>query len=101
MNPPRHRDPEVQRALDFRQEFHWGIPARGISSRNVSPLPRVLVQLGKVHSVTYRTKKRGESAQLFEHEFEGRHPLLAMDVRNKRLHFVGGSYTVTRDGITG
>lgn len=95
------RDPEVSRAIDFRREFHWGYPARKVSRRRVSPAPRVLVELGRVHSVTYRTRKKGESAQLFEHEFEGAHPSLAMDIRNKRLHIVGGSYTVTADGITG
>jgi hypothetical protein len=51
--------------------------------------------------VTYRTKKRGETATLFEHEFEGRRPWLAMDIENKRLHLLGGSYTVTDRGITG
>lgn len=51
--------------------------------------------------MTYRTKKRGEAAQLFEHEFEGRKPWLSMDISNKRLHVLGGSYTVTADGITG
>lgn len=57
--------------------------------------------MGDVHSITYRTRKRGEKAHLFEHEFEGRLPWLAMDVDSKRLHFLGGSYTVTADGITG
>ncbi len=59
------------------------------------------MKLGELHSVVYRTHKRGERAQLFEHEFEGRKPWLAMDVSNKRLHLLGGSYTVTADGITG
>jgi hypothetical protein len=95
------RDPEVQRAIDFRRSFHWGIPARSISRRRVSPMPRVLVELGKIHSVTYRTKKQGESAELYEHTFEDSQPTLGMDIRNKRLHVVGGSYTVTADGITG
>jgi len=67
----------------------------------VSPLPKVAVKLGELHSVTYRTKKRGEAAELFEHEFEGRKPWLSMDIKNKRLHVLGGSYTVTADGITG
>ncbi len=70
-------------------------------TRRASKTPDVAVKLGSVHSITYRTKKRGEAAQLFEHEFEGRRPWLAMDVDNKRLHFLGGSYTVTADGITG
>ena len=61
----------------------------------------MLTELGELVSVTYRTRKRGESAQFFEHEFEGKRPRLGMDIRNKRLHLVGGDYTVTADGITG
>jgi hypothetical protein len=59
------------------------------------------VKLGELHSVTYRTHKKGETARLFEHEFEGSRPWLAMDVENKRLHVLGGTYTVTDAGITG
>ena len=59
------------------------------------------MKLGEVYSITYRTRKRGEKARLFEHEFEGKLPWLGMDVDSKRLHFLGGSYTVTADGITG
>lgn len=59
------------------------------------------MKLGELHSVTYKTRKKGEPVELFEHEFEGKKPLLAMDIDNKRLHLLGGSYTVTADGITG
>lgn len=97
----RSDDPDVQRAIDFRREFHWGIPAKRIRVRKVSPAPKVLTELGELVSVTYRTHKRGERAQFFEHEFEGKKPRLGMDIRNRRLHVVGGSYTVTKDGITG
>lgn len=98
---PSSGNPDVQKAIDFRREFHWGYPARRVERRKVSPTPKVLVELGKVSEITYRTKKKGEKARLFSHDFEGKLPTLAMDVRNKRLHFVGGSYTVTADGITG
>lgn len=97
----RSDDPDVQRAIDFRREFHWGIPAKRVTRRRVSPAPKVLTELGELVAVTYRTRKRGESAQFFEHEFEGRRPRLAMDIKNKRLHVVGGDYTVKAEGITG
>jgi hypothetical protein len=96
-----HPDPEVRKAIAFRREFHWGYGARGLKRMNVSPAPRAGVQLGEVAEITYRTRKKGEVAQLFCHEFEGPRPRLVMDVRNKRLHLVGGGYTVTADGITG
>jgi hypothetical protein len=97
----RSDDPDVQKAIDFRREFHWGIPARRVKRRHVSPAPKVLTELGELVAVTYRTNKRGESAQFFEHEFEGKRPRLGMDIKNRRLHVVGGGYTVTPDGITG
>lgn len=92
----------VQKALNFRKEFHWGYPAKRVSKRKVAKRPKVLVQLGELASVTYRTNKKGESAQFYKHDFDSRRkPKLCMDVDNKRLHLVGGGYTVTADGITG
>lgn len=96
-----HRDPLVRKAARFRREFHWGIPARKLSRRKISDPPKVAVELGELSAVTYKTKKRGETANFFQHEFEARKPRLVMDVRNKKLHIVGGGYTVTADGITG
>lgn len=96
-----HPDPRVRKAVKFREDFHWGIPARKVERKRISPQPEVLVELGKVKSITYETHKKGEEARWFEHDFEGRWPTLAMDIENKRLHLVGGSYTVTDDGITG
>jgi len=98
---PTHSDPDVQKALDFRRDFHWGIPARGIKTMRFSADPKVGVQLGQVAEITYKTNKRGEKAKFFTHDFEGPLPKLVMDVKTKRLHLVGGGYTVTADGITG
>lgn len=97
----RKDDPRVEKAAEFRKAFHWGFPAKRIVNRRPSPPPEVAVKLGELHSVTYRTHKKGEKARLFEHEFEGRRPTLAMDIDNKRLHLLGGDYTVTDAGITG
>lgn len=94
-------DRDVAKAARFRREFHWGNPARRVVRRSVAVPPRVLADLGEVASITYRTNKRGEKAQFFEHEFEGRRPRLGVDPRSKRLHLVGGSYTVKAAGITG
>lgn len=104
--PPRvdvDRDhPDVRRAVDFRREFHWGYPAKSIRTRRrIYDDPKVLVMLGKVKAITYQTSKKGERARYFVHDFEGKRPELGMDIKNRRLHFVGGSYTVTADGITG
>ncbi len=69
--------------------------------RKTSPLGTG-VKLGKLHSVTYLAKKGNEPPTLWEHEFGeegGKQPDLVMDVDSKRLHIVGGDYTVEDVGI--
>lgn len=91
----------LERARKFRKDFHWGIAGRKVVRRKVNEPPRVGTQLGELTAVVYRTKKRGEEANFFHHDFEGRKPKLVMDIENKKLHIVGGDYDVTADGITG
>jgi hypothetical protein len=98
-NPGNPED--IEKASQFSEDFHWGIPAKKVARRKVSPPPKVGVKLGELVAVTYRTRKRGESATDFYHEFgkPGKKPQLVMDARSKRLHIVGGGYTVTSRGI--
>jgi hypothetical protein len=67
----------------------------------IAPRPEVLTELGTLEAVVYKTKKRGEKNPRFYHEFEGPKPTLAMDIDNRTLHIVEGSYTVTPAGIEG
>lgn len=102
-NPRRGRrladNPEVAAAAKFREDFHWGIKSRSISRRRVSPEPRTLVKLGNLESLTYSTAKGGDGFSNYVHRFSKPRPLLAMDFDNRRLHVVGGGYTVTDRGI--
>jgi hypothetical protein len=99
--PHTHRDPRVRRAARLREAFAWGIPARRVRSFEAAPTPAVVMDLGTLEAVTYRTHKKGERARYFVHDFEGPRPVLSMDVDNKRLHITGGGYTVTSRGIEG
>lgn len=95
-------DTLVEKAKEFREKFHWGIKGRKVRRAKVSKPPRVATKLGELVNVTYKTKKRGEAAEHFVHEFGeegGRRPTLAMDIENKKLHIVGGDYDVIADGI--
>jgi hypothetical protein len=68
----------------------------------VSSTPRELAQLGQLEAVVYSTRKHGARHAHYEHQFGEtgkRKPTLAMDPRTKRLHVVGGAYTVTGRGI--
>lgn len=91
----------LQDAADFYQEFHWGDAPDKTVRRKASKRPKVGVKLGTLHSVAYETHKDGEEA-IWEHEFGeegGDKPDLVMDVDNKKLHIVGGSYDVEDRGI--
>lgn len=95
-------DDDIDRAVAFREKFHWGIPAKSVGVRQISKPPRAAVKLGKLEGVIYKTQKKGNKGKVsYIHEFEENIPDLLMDIDNKRLHIAGGSYTVTEDGITG
>jgi hypothetical protein len=92
---------ELEHAAELYKGFHWGRPARRRRRVAVSPRPRTLVELGRLEAITYSTKK-GKTRAHWEHAFGeegGKRPRLAMDARNRRLHVVGGDYTVEDRGI--
>ncbi len=92
----------LERARDFRERFHWGIPARRVRQAQVAPLPRALTKLGRLEAVVYATNKKGDGYSHYEHAFGeegGRKPDLAVDVESGRLHIVGGAYRVEERGI--
>lgn len=65
-----------------------------------------MVDLGSIHSVVYRTRKAQAKFKdaTYEHEFGdegGDLPRGMFDVKNKRIHFVGGDYEIRPEGITG
>ena len=70
---------------------------------HVSPL-KDQAELGEAVSICYSTSKDFHNFEKsdYEHEFGeegGARPLVAYDVRSKRLYFVGGDYIVKRPGI--
>lgn len=102
---PRVTDsPELQRAAKDWESFHWGRRARTVRTMRVADQPDTLVKLGDLSSVTYRTRKGRDPVTYYEHEFAetgGRRPVLAMDPQTRRLHIVGGTYSVEWRGIVG
>lgn len=60
--------------------------------------PRVLIEIGQLTSVTYRTSKGGERADWI-HDHRLPLPVLAWDAETGDLHIVGGGYCITDDGI--
>lgn len=84
----------------FYREFHWGRKPTSAKRVNV-PAPKTLVELGRVESITYSSLKGTEPITDYVHEFERPRPKLACDPKTKRLHFLGGGYTVEDRGIVG
>lgn len=92
---------EIEDAIRFRRDFHWGIPTKRVSRRRIAKAPRVATKLGTLEGVIYRTNKRGDGMTSYVHEFSGNKPDLLMDIDNQRLHIAGGSYDVQGRGIVG
>jgi len=89
-------------AEDFYRRFHWGHEAKRAIPVKVPKTPRTLVQLGRLEAVEYSTNKKGDGPSVYRHKFGeegGRRPRLAVDVESRRLHVVGGDYTVEERGI--
>ncbi len=82
---------------DYRR-FHWGnLPtaARRVSVRR----PSVLVEVGELVSLTYRTAKGGGRRDDWIHFHRPPRPRLAYDLKSGDLFLVGGGYRITPRGI--
>ena len=93
---------ELERAEKFYRSFHWGRGHKRVARVKVAKQPRTLVELGRLDAIEYATTKKGDGPSVYRHKFGeegGRRPRLAVDVDNKRLHVVGGDYTVEPRGI--
>lgn len=85
---------------------HWGLDPKKVSKLTI-PDPRDnrakgMRGLGELVSVTYMTKKGGDTAMVdYVHPFERTKPVLCYGSKDGRLYIAGGSYRVTSRGIVG
>lgn len=89
-------------ALSDYERTHWGERGRGKVSqlRAADPRAGTSTKLGRLVSVVYLTKKKGDRELTeYEHEFEGPLPTLAYN--DGGLIVAGGRYRVKTGGITG
>ena len=95
------------RGVKFFEDFHSSYGPKGHRpgvrrARGVPPRPSILAELGELEAVTYRANKGDGKLVSYEHMFGeegGRRPVLAADVDRKRLHVLGGDYTIEPRGI--
>lgn len=88
-------------ARELSARFHCFPSGAEIRRRCRREVPPVLVGLGELCGVIYRSD-RGQPGRprKFVHLFE-RPPLLACDPGGAQLYVVGGAYRVTRRGLEG
>jgi len=95
---------DVDKAAREWEAFHWGRKPTAAKRMRVPDRPDTLVKLGSLESVVYKTRKGDEPVTHYHHDFGeggGKKPILAMDPRTRRLHVVGGTYSVGWRGIVG
>lgn len=101
--PEPVRDPDV--SLDHAQklfeQFHSFAPPETVRRRCRRLMPKVLVNLGELRGLIYRSDKaQCGRPRTFIHFMETP-PLLASDAEGKQLYIIGGDYRVTSRGIEG
>ena len=91
----------MQRGMSLYQGFNGFEPSRALKVRHHRVIPPVVVELGELVGVMYRSDK-GQPGQprTYIHRMEDP-PRLVSNVEGTQLYIVGGSYQVTPRGIEG
>jgi hypothetical protein len=91
----------LTRARELYERYHCFPGERLVHQTCRREIPRVLVGLGELCGVIYRSD-RGQCGRprKFVHFFD-QPPRLACDASGRQLYVLGGSYQVTRRGIEG
>lgn len=88
---------ELQAAVELYESFREKRPKK-LSTIHVK-IPRVVVHVGYIETIWYRTT-HGEEVQPYEHKFaSGSRPLLCVSADGKQLLLLGGRYQFTERGI--
>lgn len=92
----------MKRAQHEFRRFHWDEEPDALvrASAPVVTPGSVLVEIGELREVVYRTTKGGGEVTDWWHAFKDRRPVLAFN-SSGRLVVVGGSYKITPRGIVG
>jgi len=94
----KRRNPDMTEAERRFEMFHEG-DAPTVEEEKKINVPDLLVDMGELVALTYRTHKDGKVA-VWEHEFDSC-PQLACGPNGKNIQIIGGKYTVTERGIVG
>ncbi len=91
----------MQQGMDLYQAFNRFEPSRVMKIRHSRVIPPVVVELGELVGLIYRSDK-GQPGQprAYIHRMEDP-PRLVSNIEGTQLYVVGGSYRVTQQGIEG
>lgn len=90
---------EWQAVIDLFGEFHDFGPTTAVVHKVDSlHIPGVLVKIGDLVEVTYKSDKFDRRSRLYVHKFGRDKPVLAAS-KDGRLFLVGGGYRITSRGI--
>lgn len=91
----------MQQGIDLYHAFNRFGPARVMKIRHSRVIPPVVVELGELVGLIYRSDK-GQPGQprAYIHRME-HPPRLVSNIEGTQLYVVGGSYRVTPQGIEG
>jgi hypothetical protein len=92
---------EIRAGTQLYDQFH-GFPARALRRvRCRREIPDVLVDLGELRAVVYRSDRGSPGRPRTYVHFLESSPRLACDTAGRQLYVLGGDYRVTRRGIEG
>ena len=91
----------VQQGVGLYKAFNHVSPSQVVRVRHPRVIPPVVVELGELVGLIYRSDK-GQPGQplTYIHKMENP-PRLVSNVEGTQLYIVGGSYRVTPQGIEG
>ena len=97
----QHCESSLETARKLFERFHSFAPPKTLRRQCPRLMPGVLVNLGELRGLIYRSdKEQCGRPRTFIHFMETP-PLLATDPNGKQLYIVGGNYRVTARGIEG
>ena len=96
-----HCQSDIESARRLFERFHSFAPPRVVRQQCRREVPHVLVKLGELRGLIYRSdKEQCGRPRTFIHFMETP-PLLTCDPTGTQLYIVGGNYRVTPRGIEG
>ncbi len=92
-------DGEWQAVVRLFDEFHDFEPTTAVAYKIDSlSIPGVLVRLGDLIEITYKSNKFDKRSRLYVHKFGANKPVLAAS-KDGKLFIIGGGYRITGRGI--